>query len=55
MKLNDLKKYDGKIVTITVHGKHITGKIQILEHTVKIGDTEIMPGQILSIKEISKQ
>jgi len=55
MKLNDLKKYDGKTVTVTVHGKHITGKLQILEHTVKIGDLEVLPGQILSIKEVSKQ
>jgi len=52
MKLKDLQKYDGKEVTVISQGKHITGKIQVLERTVKIGKSEMLPGQIVSIEEI---
>ena len=54
MKLKDLKKYDGKDVIVVSQGKHISGKLQVLERTVKIGKSEIMPGQIVSIEEISE-
>jgi len=54
MKLKDLKKYDGKEVIVTVHGKHISGKLKVLEHTVKIENAEIMPGQIVFIEEINE-
>jgi len=52
MKLKDLQKYDGKNVIVIFHGKHIAGKIQVLDRTVKIGKSEMLPGQIEAIEEI---
>ena len=54
-KLQDLKKYNGKGVTVISHGKHISGKLQVLERTVMVGKTEMLPGQIDSIEDITPQ
>jgi len=51
MKLQDLQKYDGKNVVAISHGKHIQGKLQILGNTVKIGKSEMLPGQVDSVEE----
>ena len=50
MKLKDLKKYDGKDVIVVSHGKHISGKVKVLERTVMVGNTEIMPGHIDAVE-----
>jgi len=55
MKLKDLQKYDGKEVIAISHGKHITGKLQVLERTVVVGKKEMLPGQIDSIEDITPQ
>jgi len=55
MKLKDLQKYNGKEVIAISHGKHITGKLQVLERTVIVGKTEMLPGQIDSIEDITPQ
>ncbi len=50
MKLEDLQKYNGKTVTIIRHGKHITGKLEIIGNVVKVGTSVMLPGQIESVE-----
>jgi len=55
MRIQDLKKYNGKEVIAISHGKHIRGKLEVLDHTVKVGKTEMLPGQIDSIEDTTPQ
>lgn len=50
MKIEDLRKFNGKTVTIIRHGKHITGKLEIIGNVVKVGSSVMLPGQIESVE-----
>ena len=55
LKFSPASRRGEAFVHFVSHGKHIRDKLEVLEHTVKVEKTEMLPGQIVSIEDITPQ